>query len=217
MITIQAATILALCLHKSIVEIESQTQNESNNYKWFQFRPWPSILSIEPLFSMADGLVPICRQFRAPEPAKVGRIGPSARLWGGGVLVTQPGAAQVGRFSKIGPSAGYEGAGLLVADRQDQQFGPLLHPSLPLLYLLLAIGTIRSYWGYHSVVAMVIHRHIGTHRQSSKKRVQWPKLAMVSWFLGWRIVPMDPKKWFLSCRNSRKFQNEMMHKSPPCN
>ncbi len=72
-----------------------------------------------------------------------------------GVLGPQPESSHVGR---IRPSAGVWGAGILAQ-----------------WMVYMSRVFIRS-WGYHFVVAMVIHRHIGTHRQSSKKGVRWPKL-----------------------------------------
>ena len=52
---------------------------------------------------MADGLVPICRQFRVP---RIGKIGPSAGLWG------------QGRSGVLGPSA----------HRQNRPIGRVMTP-----------------------------------------------------------------------------------------
>ena len=101
---------------------------------------------------MVDGLVPICRQFRAPR----GLSGRQNRLIGGVMRGTGPrevvGTNSADPADSLGPPRGlsgrqnrpnrwgYEGAGVL------------------------ARVFIKS-WGYHFVVAMVIHQHIGTHRK----------------------------------------------------
>ena len=84
--------------------------------------PWgnPTILSIEPRFSIVDGLVPICRQFRTPRGCSdrqnwqdrpicgVMRPGEAGNTTSANSAdsLGSPLATQVGRICKIGPSPG---------------------------------------------------------------------------------------------------------------
>ena len=136
-------------------------------------RPIGGVMRVRGPREVGVQIVPIlltCWQFRAPRGLSdwqnLQNRPICGVLRGRGSWTPQPEATQVGRIGKSAHQWGYGAGGGSV-----RGLGLLDGANM-------SICPGSSLWGYHFVVAMVIHRHISTHRQSSKKGVRWPKLSL---------------------------------------